>query len=569
MAVNIRSVLVSDAVDPLCVDLLKGHGIDVVCKFKLPKDELIRELQEHDGLIVRSDTKVTKDVINSSPGLKVIGRAGTGVDNIDLEAATKKGVTVLNTPGGNSISACEMTCALITSLARNIVPACQSLKEGRWDRKLYTGNELYGKTLAILGLGRIGREVALRMASYGMRTVGFDPMVTAEDAKSFGVEKMELDEIWPLADYITVHTPLIPQTRNLVNDKTLGKCKKGVCIVNVARGGIVDEEALLRALKDGKCGGAALDVFEEEPPKNEVTLNLIKHPLVVTTPHLGASTYEAQQRVAVEIAEQFIALSGKNKPNENYVVNGAVNAPVLSAAMVETNTPWINLAEKLGRLLGCLSKKVASGSVVQLTAIVCIIALCNIVNTNEIDKCLLLRPSDEPDERDINAVVAVYDVVTFIVSGKQLENMKFLNVPLLSGMLATQTKVGLNLVNALTFAKEAGFSTEFKTRPGDPSLEVSFGSYTVLGTVGANKSAVVTSINGNELLPSGVAIGNNICVFESGQDKLDLSQIVGRIQGNGGQILSMAVASGMSKCFVLVQTAEELSPVNVANLSLG
>lgn len=180
-----------------------------------------------------------------------------------------------------------------------------------------------------------------------------------------------------------------------MNDKTLGKCKKGVCIVNVARGGIVDEEALLRALKgkkkytawnvssidscslrlialyftDGKCGGAALDVFEEEPPKNEVTLNLIKHPLVVTTPHLGASTYEAQQRVAVEIAEQFIALSGKNKPNENYVVNGAVNAPVLSAAMVETNTPWINLAEKLGRLLGCLSKKVASGSVVQLTAI--------------------------------------------------------------------------------------------------------------------------------------------------------------------------------------------------------
>ncbi|XP_019873287.2 D-3-phosphoglycerate dehydrogenase [Aethina tumida] len=324
---DIKKVLVADAVDSACTDLLKKHGIQVDCKYKLPKDQLIKEIPSYDGLIVRSDTKVSADVIAAATNLKVIGRAGAGVDTIDVAAATNKNVLVLNTPGGNSISACELTCALITNLARNVAAAADSLKAGRWDRKLYSGHELYGKTLAIIGLGRIGKEVAIRMQSWGMRTIGFDPIVSAEEARQFNVESLSLEQIWPQADYITVHTPLIPQTRNLINSKVFNVCKKGVRIVNVARGGIISEADLLEALKSGQCGGAALDVFEQEPPTDAVTLELIKHPKVVATPHLGASTTEAQIRVAVEISEQFIALTGKSK--EYTTTPGVVNRTVL------------------------------------------------------------------------------------------------------------------------------------------------------------------------------------------------------------------------------------------------
>ncbi|KAK0078075.1 hypothetical protein PV326_009605, partial [Microctonus aethiopoides] len=286
MSINLRSVLISDPVDTLCADLLISHGVPVTTKYKLSKDELIQEIQKHDGLIVRSETKVTAEILGAASNLRVVGRAGTGVDNIDLQAATRKGIVVLNTPGGNSISACELTCALISALARNVSQAAQSMKEGRWDRKLFSGYELSGKTLAVLGFGRIGREVSHRMQSYGMKIICFDPMLSAEDTKKIGATKMSLNDIWPIADYITVHTPLIPQTRNLINATTLSSCKKGVKIINVARGGIVDEEALLQSLKSGHCGGAALDVFLEEPPKNPITLELIQHPKVIATPHL-------------------------------------------------------------------------------------------------------------------------------------------------------------------------------------------------------------------------------------------------------------------------------------------
>ncbi|XP_065357239.1 D-3-phosphoglycerate dehydrogenase [Calliphora vicina] len=329
MPVDIKNVLVCDAVDSACVDLLKQNGINVTYKLKLPVEELCKEVKNYDAAIVRSDTKITKQVLEAGAGsLKVVGRAGAGVDNIDVPAATDNKVIVLNTPGGNSISACELTCILIGTLARPVVPAVQSMKEGRWDRKLYSGSELYGKTLAVLGLGRIGREVAARMKTWGMRVIGYDPITTAEEAKAVGIEKMELDEIWPLADYITVHTPLIPATRNLISTETLSKCKKGVKVVNVARGGIIDEQAVLDALESGQCGGAAFDVYAEEPPKSEVTKKLINHPKIVATPHLGASTGEAQVRVAVEVAEQFIALTGKSKTYTTYP--GVINRDVLS-----------------------------------------------------------------------------------------------------------------------------------------------------------------------------------------------------------------------------------------------
>jgi len=330
MPVKIEKVLICDAVDKACVDLLTENGIKVVYKLKQPVDELCQNVKECDAVIVRSDTKITEQIIQAGVGsLKAIGRAGAGVDNIDVTAATKNNMIVLNTPGGNSISACELTCLLIGALARPIVPAGQSMKEGRWDRKLYSGTELYGKTLAILGLGRIGREVALRMKAWGMRIIGYDPITTAEEAKACGIEKLELNDIWPLADYITVHTPLIPATRNLISTETLAKCRTGVKVVNVARGGIVDEEAVLKALDSGKCGGAAFDVFPEEPPKSDITKALINHPKTVATPHLGASTKEAQVRVAVEVAEQLIALTGKSTQYTTYP--GVINRDVLKA----------------------------------------------------------------------------------------------------------------------------------------------------------------------------------------------------------------------------------------------
>lgn len=329
MPVNIKDVLICDAVDNACVELLKSQGINVSYKLKLPLEELCKEVKNFDAVIVRSDTKITAEVLAAGAGkLKAVGRAGAGVDNIDVNAATANNVIVLNTPGGNSISACELTCLLIGTLARPIVPAGQSMKEGRWDRKLYSGTELYGKTLAILGLGRIGREVAFRMKAWGMRVIGYDPITTEAEAKSAGIEKMSLEQIWPLADYITVHTPLIPATRNLISTDAFSKCKKGVKVINVARGGIIDEQAVLDALESGQCAGAAFDVYPEEPPKSEVTKRLVQHAKVVATPHLGASTSEAQVRVAVEVAEQFIALTGLSTKYTTYA--GVINRDVLA-----------------------------------------------------------------------------------------------------------------------------------------------------------------------------------------------------------------------------------------------
>lgn len=358
MSLSIKKVLISDAVDASCVKILEDAGVQVTLKTDFTKPELLQAIKDYDALIVRSATKVTAEVIQAGASLKVIGRAGTGVDNIDCDAATRQGVLVINAPGGNTLSAAELTCAMIITLSREIPAATASLKSGKWDRKTFMGEELFGKTLAIVGLGRIGREVAVRMQSFGMKTIGFDPLVPAEASREFGVESLSLEEIWPLADYITVHTPLIPQTRNLINKEVFQKCKKGVKIINVARGGIVSEEDLLGALQNGQCGGAGLDVFVEEPPKNTA---LIAHPKVVCTPHLGANTKEAQGRVAQEISEQFLALSrGESVP-------GVVNAPALAQTQVAENKPWSELCIVLGKVAAGLLGGSSGGLQVQLT----------------------------------------------------------------------------------------------------------------------------------------------------------------------------------------------------------
>lgn len=339
---NLRKVLISDSLDPCCRKILQDGGLQVVEKQNLSKEELIAELQDCEGLIVRSATKVTADVINAAEKLQVVGRAGTGVDNVDLEAATRKGVLVMNTPNGNSLSAAELTCGMIMCLARQIPQATASMKDGKWEQKKFMGTELNGKTLGILGLGRIGREVATRMQSFGMKTIGYDPIISPEVSASFGVQQLPLEEIWPLCDFITVHTPLLPSTTGLLNDNTFAQCKKGVRVVNCARGGIVDEGALLRALQSGQCAGAALDVFTEEPPRDRA---LVDHENVISCPHLGASTKEAQSRCGEEIAVQFVDMvKGKS-------LAGVVNAQALTSAFSPHTKPWIGLAEALGTLM--------------------------------------------------------------------------------------------------------------------------------------------------------------------------------------------------------------------------
>uniref|UniRef100_A0A8D2LCT5 D-3-phosphoglycerate dehydrogenase n=1 Tax=Varanus komodoensis TaxID=61221 RepID=A0A8D2LCT5_VARKO len=319
------------------------------------RGKMEEENDDCDGLVVRSATKVTAEIINapSAARLRVIGRAGTGVDNVDVEAATRRGILVMNTPAGNSLSAAELTCGMILSLARQIPQAAASMKEGKWDRKKFMGMELQGKTLGILGLGRIGREVAVRMQAFGMKTVGYDPIILPEESAAFGVEQLPLEQIWPLCDFITVHTPLLPSTTGLLNDATFAQCRRGVQVVNCARGGIVDEGALLRALQSGQCGGAALDVFTEEPPKDRA---LVNHPNVISCPHLGASTREAQSRCGREIAMQLVDLA------QGRALVGAVNGQALSSAYAPHTKPWIALASALGTLLHALTGQ-ASGSV--------------------------------------------------------------------------------------------------------------------------------------------------------------------------------------------------------------
>jgi len=295
------------------------------------------------GLVVRSATKVTKDILAAATNLKVVGRAGTGVDNIDTPAATMQGVLVVNTPGGNTISTAELTFTHMLALSRNIPQAVASLKAGKWERSKYTGTELTGKTLAVIGLGRIGREVARWGRAFGMTTIGFDPIVSAAAARSAGIEPVPLDELWAKADFITLHTPLTKDTRYLINADTLRKCKKGVRIINCARGGIIDEKALLEALESGHVGGASLDVYETEPP-GEAERPLINHPRIVSTPHLGANTKDAQVRVAKDIAIQLSDILEQ----KDFV--GVVNAPNIDFARKSQLIPYIQLAEKIGSL---------------------------------------------------------------------------------------------------------------------------------------------------------------------------------------------------------------------------
>ena len=335
-------ILLSDPIEHVCSDILISEGFEVASKPNLPPEQLKAIIAEYDVLIVRSGTKVTADIIGAAPNLKIIGRAGAGVDNVDVDAATRHGIVVMNTPGGNTISAAEHTMSLLLSMARNIPQANESMREGKWDRKSFTGTELLEKTIGIVGLGKIGREVATRCQAFGMTTIGYDPVLSAEVAAKGKIELVSLDEIFKRSDFITLHTPLTDETKGLIGDTSLVKCKNGVRIINCARGGIVDEQALLRGLQSGKVAGAALDVFEKEPPGDQP---LFKHPRVIATPHLGASTEEAQEKVARQIAVQVADMLKERG------IAGAVNGEALQLALKKELKPFVQLAEKLGSLL--------------------------------------------------------------------------------------------------------------------------------------------------------------------------------------------------------------------------
>ena len=340
-------VLVLDNVSEQAVAVLREQGIDAEVSPTLPEEELIAKIPPYDGMIVRSQTKVNARVIAAATNLKVVGRAGVGVDNVDLDAATNKGVIVLNAPDGNTISTAEHTIAMIMALARKIPQAHSALKAGRWDRKSFTGVEINGKTLGIIGMGRIGTEVARRMQAMGMTILALDPFLTEEKAAKLGVRLVTRDELLAAADFITFHTPLTKETKGLLNAETLKQTKPGVRIVNCARGGIIDEEALADAIEAGQVAGAALDVFSEEPPTNQ---RLIDLPQVIVTPHLGASTAEAQVNVAVDVARE-IAKVLKDEPFKN-----AVNLPTVRPEVMKVLSPYFPLAEKLGCLIGQLTE---------------------------------------------------------------------------------------------------------------------------------------------------------------------------------------------------------------------
>ena len=351
-------VLVSDKLSETAVQIFRDRGVDVDYLPDLGKDKeaLLAAIPNYDGLAIRSASKVTPKIIAAAPRLKVIGRAGIGVDNVDIPAATSRGIVVMNTPFGNAITTAEHAISMMMALARQIPEANASTRAGKWEKNRFMGVELYNKTLGVIGCGNIGSIVADRGLGLKMKVIAYDPFLSPERAIEIGVEKVELDDIFRRADFITLHTPLTEKTRNIVDGAAIAKCRKGVRIINCARGGLVNEEALYEGLKSGHVAGAALDVFEVEPATSHKLFDMEN---VVATPHLGASTGEAQENVALQVAEQM----------SDYLLHGAVtnalNMPSISADEAPRLRPFIAVAEKLGSFAGQLTDDPITGVVIE------------------------------------------------------------------------------------------------------------------------------------------------------------------------------------------------------------
>ena len=340
-------VLISDKLSPRAAEIFKENGVEVDVKVGMTPDELKACIGEYDGLAIRSATKVTPEIIQAAKKLKVVGRAGIGVDNVDREAATAAGIIVMNTPFGNSVTTAELAISMMMSLARDIPAANASTHAGKWEKSRFMGVEVLNKTLGLIGAGNIGSIVADRAQGLKMKVIAFDPFLSEDRAKTLNVEKVELDELLKRADFITLHTPLNDATRNILSKENLAKTKKGVRIINCARGGLIDEAALKAAIENGHVAGAALDVFEEEPAEKNILFGMEQ---VICTPHLGASTSEAQENVALQVAEQMA----------DYLVNGtvtnALNMPSVSSEEAAKLKPYTELAEQLGSFAGQITE---------------------------------------------------------------------------------------------------------------------------------------------------------------------------------------------------------------------
>ncbi|HEY2712339.1 MAG TPA: phosphoglycerate dehydrogenase [Chthoniobacterales bacterium] len=387
-------ILIADSIAQRGIDELEnGDALEVTVRTGQSEAELVKLIPEFSGLLVRSQTKVTAPILQAAPKLRVIGRAGVGVDNVDLEAATRRGVIVMNAPGGNTISTAEHAFSLLLSMARKIPQAHANLQAGKWDRKQFEGSELYNKTLGIIGMGRIGSELSRRAIAFGMRVLAYDPYLSSSRARSLQVELIEdLDELLPMADFLTLHTPLTPETHHLLNAARLTKTKRGVRIINCARGGLIDESALLNSLGNGQVAGAALDVFETEPLPNDSPLRGI--PNLILTPHLGASTVEAQESVGIEIAQAIRAalLEG--------TIRNAINLPNLDAKTLAIIGPHLRFGEKLGRFLSQIAPKRVENLHINYSGKV------NEVDTTAITRAILkgfLRLAGGEDVNEVNA----------------------------------------------------------------------------------------------------------------------------------------------------------------------
>lgn len=472
------------------VALLRGAGVDVVSVVGRSRDDLHEALADARGLIVRSETKVDAELLSHGPRLEVVARAGVGVDAIDVDAATAAGIIVVNTPSANTLAATEHTFALLLGAMRHIPQAHAAVHRGVWDRKPYIGHELHGKTLGIVGLGRIGSNVAIRAAAFGMTILAHDPYIPASRASALGVELLPLDELLARADVVTLHVPLSTQTRGMIDARALALMRSEAVLVNCARGGVIDADALLATLESGKLRAVAIDVFPQEPPPaDSASARLMAHERVVSTPHLGGSTYEALERIALELAGDVVRVLG-GRP-----AAGAVNAPTLEGAQAQRAGAFIDLANRLGTLLpqlfeGALRDEIA----------------------------LVLRGEIES-----------FDAEPFVAS-------------LLAGALPLVTDRRVTLVNARSVAAEMGVRTAVSREPdASPfrsSIVVAAGDHRVTGTVLPHGPRIV-EIDGFEI----DAVAEGAIVITRHRDVPGMVGRIGTILGDGGvNISTMQVA---------------------------
>ncbi len=478
--------MITDPIAPEGVEILKEAGIEVEERLGLSPQELLEAIKGVDGLVIRSNTKVNQEVVDAADRLKVVGRAGTGLDNVDIPACNKKGIVVMNTPGGNTNSAAEHTIAMMMALSRHIPQATASMKAGKWEKKKFQGQEVAGKTLGIIGSGRIGTIVCQIAQGMKMKTLAYDPYARAEVLEKFGIELVDLDTLLEKADYISVHTPLTDETRGMLNKELFDRMKDGAMVLNCARGGIVNEKDLYDALTGGRLGGAALDVFENEP-------TTLEHPLLaldnfICTPHLGASTREAQENVAVAVARQIADYLTRGE------VRNAVNVPSVSSDLLVVLKPVLNLAEKMGTFQGYL----ADGPLEAVTI-------------------------------SYHGDISELDTAPVTIS-------------VLKSLLAPVLKEDVNFVNAPVIAQERGIKvTESKSKTSEDfnnllilTVKTARGTHTVSGTIFGKKEPRIVKLNDFRL--DAVPEGHMLLIFN--EDRPGVIGRIGTTLGEGGYNIS-------------------------------